>query len=261
MFVPLSRGLAVLTRIIHERFYCNRGNGSQNLMRYSLFAPRSCKGRSTLQARWRRTQTRSTRRPGRRARRSFGHHTVCQVCLPSSRAPLWSLPRPLLQGGQPPCRIPTKGAHHLRNSQAEYCHASRLCAPVSRGDYAISRRTVMNNAGNPRQNRLTVGGVSSRVSTRMLKKSASFVLAALRGSTYRSVRLASSLAAAFLGARRGPGRRGCLGRLRAGGCSSRQGWAGEKSGLFEHPVWHIPVVSDVCASEVLACHNSFFAAC
>ena len=36
------------------------------------------------------------------------------------------------------------------------------------------------------------------VSRRMLKKSASGVLASLRGSTYRSVRLASSLAAALL---------------------------------------------------------------
>ena len=34
----------------------------------------------------------------------------------------------------------------------------------------------------------------------MLKKPASFVLASLRGSTYRSVRLASSLAAALLAA-------------------------------------------------------------
>jgi len=33
----------------------------------------------------------------------------------------------------------------------------------------------------------------------MLKKSASGVLASLRGSTYRSVRLAASLAAALLG--------------------------------------------------------------
>jgi len=32
----------------------------------------------------------------------------------------------------------------------------------------------------------------------MLKQSASFVLASLRGSTYRSVRLATSLAAALL---------------------------------------------------------------
>src|SRR3990172_7508297 len=35
--------------------------------------------------------------------------------------------------------------------------------------------------------------------SRLLKKSASFVLASLRGSTYRSVRFASSLAAALLG--------------------------------------------------------------
>ena len=54
----------------------------------------------------------------------------------------------------------------------------------------------------------------------MLKQSAGFVLASLRGSTYRSVRLTSSLAAALLG---------------QGRVSARQGWAGEKSGLFEHP--------------------------
>ena len=36
------------------------------------------------------------------------------------------------------------------------------------------------------------------MSNRMRKKSASIVLASLRGSTYRSVRLASSLAAALL---------------------------------------------------------------
>ncbi len=38
---------------------------------------------------------------------------------------------------------------------------------------------------------------SKGCSNRMLKKSASSVLASLRGSTYRSVRLASSLAAAL----------------------------------------------------------------
>jgi hypothetical protein len=83
----------------------------------------------------------------------------------------------------------------------------------------------------------------------MLKKSASGVLASLRGSTLkrtfqmsetlaglirspRSIRgvnghtkcglylLASSLAAALLGIRR---------------VSARRGWAGEKGGLFEHP--------------------------
>ena len=61
----------------------------------------------------------------------------------------------------------------------------------------------------------------------MLKKSASFVLASLRGSTYRSVRLASSLAAALL------------------------------DGLFEHPAWCSPVVLDVQTSEVLACQHDF----
>ena len=49
-------------------------------------------------------------------------------------------------------------------------------------------------------------GLRGRKSSRMLKKTASIVLASLRGSTYRSVRLASSLAAALL------------------------------NGLFEHPV-------------------------
>jgi len=57
----------------------------------------------------------------------------------------------------------------------------------------------------------------------MLKTSASFVLASLRGSTYRSVHLVSSLAAASLGKRR---------------VSVRQGWAGEKSERFEHPAPH-----------------------
>ena len=40
--------------------------------------------------------------------------------------------------------------------------------------------------------------ISEQFISRMLKKSASGVLASLRGSTYRSVRLASSLAAALL---------------------------------------------------------------
>jgi hypothetical protein len=56
----------------------------------------------------------------------------------------------------------------------------------------------------------------------MLKKPASGVLAALRGSTYRSVRLASSLAAALL------------------------------DGLFEHPVWCASVVLDVKTNERFA---------
>ena len=65
----------------------------------------------------------------------------------------------------------------------------------------------------------------------MLKKSASFVLASFRGSTYRSVRLASSLAAALL------------------------------VGLFEHPARGSSVVLDVRAIEFLPCHQGFSAAC
>jgi hypothetical protein len=60
----------------------------------------------------------------------------------------------------------------------------------------------------------------------VLKKAASGVLAALRGSTYRSVRLASFLAAALL------------------------------DSLFEHPAWSSLIFSDVQRREVLACpHN------
>jgi hypothetical protein len=61
----------------------------------------------------------------------------------------------------------------------------------------------------------------------MLKKSSSIVLASLRGSTYRSIRLASSLAAALL------------------------------DGLFEHPAWHYPIALEVGAIEFSPCRNSF----
>src|SRR5437868_2108673 len=91
--------------------------------------------------------------------------------------------------------------------------------------------------------------------SRLLKKSACFVLASLRGSTRRELLggrkhwrdlsvhqdpfkgrtahtkcgtylLASSLAAALPGTRR---------------VSARQGWAGEKAGLFELPAWCVQV--------------------
>ena len=58
-------------------------------------------------------------------------------------------------------------------SPADWLGLGKLCAPPSR-------------------NRL-------RANSRMLKKTASIVLASLRGSTYRSVRLATSLTAALLG--------------------------------------------------------------
>ena len=46
-----------------------------------------------------------------------------------------------------------------------------------------------------------MGTIRVATLSRMLKKSVSGVLASLRGSTYRSVRLASSLAAALLNGR------------------------------------------------------------
>lgn len=63
----------------------------------------------------------------------------------------------------------------------------------------------------------------------MLKKAAGDVFASLRGSTYRNVRLSPSLVAAL------PAERRVL---------ARRGWAGEKEGLFEHPVgWRIRSVN------------------
>ena len=73
--------------------------------------------------------------------------------------------------------------------------------------------------------------ITRPASNRMLKKSASGVLTSLRGSTYRSVRLASSFAAALL------------------------------DGLFEHPAGRAPVITDVQTSESPACPQSFSTAC
>jgi len=63
------------------------------------------------------------------------------------------------------------------------------------------------------------GVETSYSSSRMLKKSASGVLASLPGTVKRETRVSCG-AAGLLGTRR---------------VSARQGWAGEKSGLFEHP--------------------------
>ena len=65
----------------------------------------------------------------------------------------------------------------------------------------------------------------------MLKKSSSFVLASLRGSTYRSVRLASSLAAALL------------------------------DGLFEHPADYSGTITFVSSQHRVAQKPSFSANC
>jgi hypothetical protein len=65
-------------------------------------------------------------------------------------------------------------------------------------------------------------GANGLPTGRMLKNSASFVLASLRGSTYRSVRFAPSFVAALL------------------------------DGLFEHPAWCFLFVPSVRTREVLA---------
>jgi len=94
----------------------------------------------------------------------------------------------------------------------------------------------------------------------MLKKTSSFVLAALRGSTYRRVRLLSSLTVALLGQGASLGEEAVLAYSGRAGAAAASGWAGEKPGLFEHPVWCLPVIPDVLTSGVLACPNIFSAA-
>ena len=68
---------------------------------------------------------------GGRARRSVGQHTVSS--MPPSRR--WVGPDACLassyKGGQPPCTIPTNGAHPLRNPQA-VAETHRFTAPRAR---------------------------------------------------------------------------------------------------------------------------------
>jgi Zn-dependent M28 family amino/carboxypeptidase len=42
---------------------------------------------------------------------------------------------------------------------------------------------------------------------------------------------------------------------------ARRGWAGEMSGLFEHPACRILIALGAGAIDYQACHNSFFTAC
>ena len=80
----------------------------------------------------------------------------------------------------------------------------------------------------------------------MLKKAASGVLISPEAQRTDAYAFASSLAAALLGTKR---------------VSARQGWAGEKSGLFEHPARGSPVGLDVRTNELPPHHNGFSAAC
>jgi len=83
--------------------------------------------------------TRLARRPGRRARHSVGQHTVGDW-----RPSYWRL-SPSEKQRDRHRRGSTELAEVSRRSQSP-----GLRAPVSRGDCAISRRTVMNNTGSRR---------------------------------------------------------------------------------------------------------------
>jgi len=111
MIVKNRDGQFHLARIIHEGFYCNRRYVAATSLTAGGLAARSV-------------------------------IILFQVCLPPSRARLWSLPRPLLQGGQPLCRIPTKGAPPSE-LPGGVLPASRLRAPVSLTISAILSRTFV----------------------------------------------------------------------------------------------------------------------
>jgi hypothetical protein len=125
------QGSDSLTRIIHKRFCCNRGDGSQNPMRYSLFAPRSRNGRSTSQARWRRTWTRSARRPGRRARCSGGQHTVSSMPPSLAGSALEPASPTLTRGPSPLVESPRRG-HTPFGTPRRGCSPPRGSARLSR---------------------------------------------------------------------------------------------------------------------------------
>ena len=92
--------------------------------------------------------TRSARRPGRRARRSDPRCTIGDW-----RRSFW--------------RLSPSEAQRDRHRRRRRSQSPGLCAPVSPGDCAISRRTVVNNAGSnslarqlPRQGDYFAAGVA-----------------------------------------------------------------------------------------------------
>ena len=112
--------------------------------------------------------------------------------------------------------------------------------------------------------------------SRMLKKSPSSVLASLRSSTYRREPLGCRNHLRGFSARQDP----CKGRTAHTKCgmyllgpslaaallgtrrvSARQGWAGEKSGLFEHLAGLYPNFLNMRTAEWQACHNGFSVVC
>jgi hypothetical protein len=103
-------------------------------MRHSLIAPRSYKGRPTSQARWRRTWSGRNGASRRAAARSV--NILFQVCLAH-----------FYKGASPPAESPRRGRTPFETPGKVLPPTLRPRAPVTRGVCAISRRTVMNNAG------------------------------------------------------------------------------------------------------------------
>ena len=133
--------------------------------------------------------------------------------FPSPQAASW----PMSPGPANPGRRSPRAEKH----SADLTTKPQTGKPRSPAPAAAANPTIV------RSSLVSASTVPNNCTSRMLKKSASFVLASLRGSTYRSVRLATSLATALL------------------------------DGLFEHPGWYSPAVPDVRTSEVLAYPHSF----
>ncbi len=64
-----------------------------------------------------------------------------QVCLPPSRARLWSLPRPLLQGGSPLVKSPRRGRTPFETPRRDVPRlvAPRACLAWRPRDFATNR--------------------------------------------------------------------------------------------------------------------------
>ena len=135
------------------------------------------------------------------------------VTFPSQQAASWPISLEPTSPGQLSPRVETHSADSTRKARTGKLKSP---APAPAANPTIVRPSLLSALTAP--NNLT---------DRMLKKSASFVLVSLRGSTYRSVRLTSSLTAAAL------------------------------DSIFEHPGRYSPAVSDVTTSQVLAYAHSF----
>jgi len=136
------------------------------------------------------------------------------VTFPSPQAASWPMSQEPINPGRPSPRVETYSADSTRKARTGKLKSP---APAPAANLTIVRPSLLSALTAP--NNLT---------DRMLKKSASFVLASFRPSTYpRGYASGPSLAAALL------------------------------DELFEHPGWSSPVVPNVTTSELLESPHSF----